>query len=156
MHFMANVSFDFGYGVDLEKLEEKELLAPSYAQAYMDSVATPSQKEAFREFCKEYDLDPSDPEAVEEFVDGYEDENYDQGLFALVKAALNERNECDNFFIEKGFLYYSAYIPADEAAKSAMKTEEDLLALYAQHFNPLLRDGETVDVRTVRLIQYET
>lgn len=142
---------DTGYGIDVQAVQYQ--LKKNADKLLLDTLATPSFKEEFADYCKAYGLDPNDPVSAQAFSDGYENENCDTGILALVRDILREKTGDDGFVLDYGFLYYRARIPETAEERNKMKTREEIRALIEEHLKPLLKDDTKLEFDDVANVE---
>lgn len=135
---------DFGYGVDTSRVEFKQ----DAAKYILKNLASQEVLDEFEGYCADNADLVEDGTAEEMFVEEYEDSvSYATGIFGLIVRCIND-NECggaDIFEYDDYCVYLGARIPANDAEKAKMLTQEDVRRILAKYLNPILQCDVSIE-----------
>ncbi len=135
----------YGYGIDTSSDDFK--LKPNAAKLLWEKAKNIGWiEEGYEDYCHDNDLDPNGG-FEGEYIEDYENEyTYNTGLEALLTDVINEFVDS----VEKPFVYddyviiVPATIPANDAERASMLTQQKIREILAEYVNPLIEDPVVV------------
>lgn len=115
-------------------------------------LTTEYGQDTYMTYCEDSDLDPSQNESKEAFVDSYENEVYCwDGLEGLITDYINDY-ECNHevrFRNEDYCIAVPATVPKNAEERNRMLTQEDIIRILQKYFSALLKGDSPCDIRYI-------
>lgn len=135
---------DFGYGVDMSRVNYKS----GAARYIFEHYATDDIHKEFDDFCEDNPDLVEDGNAVDVFVEEYEDGiTCASGLEGFLVRCINdaEFSKRDEFIYDDYCIYVGARIPADDSEKDNMLTMVDIRRILSKYLNPILEEDVNIE-----------